>query len=177
MKKMAVLNPPRTMFEVFESLPEGTLCQLINNNLVMSPAPSDAHQEVLLEISAELLARIKKTNSGAVRIAPYDVYFNRKNVYQPDIIFIANENLHKIKKNGLHGAPDLVIEILSPKTAKYDLEDKKDVYERYGVKEYWAVDPVSKQVYFFKLVNDEYIEVETKSDIIESPLLNTAVKF
>ncbi|HXL54850.1 MAG TPA: Uma2 family endonuclease [Chitinophagaceae bacterium] len=107
----------------------------------------------------------------------YDVYFSKRNVCQPDIIFIVNENLHKIKKNGLHGAPDLVIEILSPKTAKYDLEDKKDVYERYGVKEYWAVDPVSKQVYFFKLVNDEYIEVETKSDIIESPLLNTAIKF
>jgi len=102
---------------------------------------------------------------------------NRKNVYQSDIIFIAKENLHKIKKNGLHGAPDLVIEILSPKTAKYDLEDKKDVYERYGVKEYWAVDPVSKQVYFFKLVKDEYVEVDTESGVIKSALLNTKIKF
>src|SRR4051794_1185646 len=174
---MAVLNPPRTMFEVFESLPEGTLCQLINNNLVMSPAPSDTHQTVLGEIFSQLLPHVKKMNSGAVRISPYDVYFNRRNVYQPDIIFIANENLHKIKEDGLHGAPDLVIEILSPKTAKYDLEDKKDVYERYHVKEYWVVDPVSKQVYFFKLVKNEYVELDAESSVIESALLNITIKF
>ncbi len=140
-------------------------------------ASPDAHQTVLGEIFSELLTYVKKANLGAVRLSPYDVYFNRKNVYEPDIIFIAKENLHKIKKNGLHGAPDLVIEILSPKTAKYDLEDKKDVYERYGVKEYWAVDPVSKQVYFFKLVKDEYVEVDTESGVIKSALLNTKIKF
>jgi len=77
----------------------------------------------------------------------------------------------------LHGAPDLVIEILSPRTAKYDLEDKKDIYERYGVKEYWAVDPVSKQIYFFKLVKDEYVEAETKNAVIKSSLLKTEIKF
>jgi hypothetical protein len=70
---MAVLNPPRSMFEVFESLPEGTLCQLINNTLIMSPAPSDSHQKLLLEISAELLAHAKTNNLGEVRVAPYDV--------------------------------------------------------------------------------------------------------
>jgi len=71
----------------------------------------------------------------------------------------------------LHGAPDLVIEILSPPTAKYDLEDKKDVYERYGVKEYWAVDPVSKQIYFFKLVKDDGL---TYKEVAE--LLNVSIK-
>ncbi|HXL56567.1 MAG TPA: Uma2 family endonuclease, partial [Chitinophagaceae bacterium] len=152
MKKMAVLNPPRTMFEVFESLPEGTLCQLINNNLVMSPAPSDPHQKILMRISSKLFDYVDTHQLGEVRVAPYDVYFNKRNVYQPDIVFIANENIKNIQEKGLFGAPDLVIEILSPKTAKYDLEDKRDVYERYGVKEYWAVDPASKQVYFFKLV-------------------------
>ena len=77
----------------------------------------------------------------------------------------------------MHGAPDLVIEILSPRTAKYDLEDKKDVYERYRVKEYWAVDPASKQVYFFKVVKDEYVEAETKNAVIKSFLLKTEIKF
>jgi len=174
---MTVLNPPRTMFEVFKSLPEGTLCQLINNNLVMSPAPTDPHQKILMDISAQLFFYVSKNQLGEVRVAPYDVYFNRKNVYQPDIVFVAKENINKIKEDGLHGAPDLVIEILSPPTAKYDLEDKKDVYERYGVKEYWAVDPVSKQVYFFKLVKDEYVEAETKNAVIKSSLLKTEIKF
>lgn len=156
---MAVLNPP--MFEVFESLPEGTLCQLINNTLVLSPSPTDAHQKTLLKISSKLFTYVDTHQLGEVRVAPYDVYFSRKNIYQPDIIFISKENFQKIKEDGLHGAPDLVIEILSPKTAKYDLEDKRDVYERYGVKEYWLVDPVSKQVYFFKLAKDEYMEIDT----------------
>ena len=174
---MTVLNPPRTMFEVFKSLPEGTLCQLINNNLVMSPAPTDPHQKILMDISAQLFFYVSKNQLDEVRVAPYDVYFNRKNVYQPDIVFVAKENINKIKEDGLHGAPDLVIEILSPPTAKYDLEDKKDVYERYGVKEYWAVDPVSKQIYFFKLVKDEYVEAETKNAVIKSSLLKTEIKF
>jgi len=174
---MTVLNPPRTMFEVFKSLPEGTLCQLINNNLVMSPAPTDPYQKILMDISAQLFFYVSKNQLGEVRVAPYDVYFNRKNVYQPDIVFVAKENINKIKEDGLHGAPDLVIEILSPPTAKYDLEDKKDVYERYGVKEYWAVDPVSKQIYFFKLVKDEYVEAETKNAVIKSSLLKTEIKF
>jgi len=174
---MTVLNPPRTMFEVFKSLPEGTLCQLINNNLVMSPTPTDPHQKILMDISAQLFFYVSKNQLGEVRVAPYDVYFNRKNVYQPDIVFVAKENINKIKEDGLHGAPDLVIEILSPPTAKYDLEDKKDVYERYRVKEYWAVDPASKQVYFFKLVKDEYVEAETKNAVIKSSLLKTEIKF
>lgn len=174
---MTVIKPPRTMFEVFKSLPEGTLCQLINNNLIMSPAPTDPHQKVLIEVSSQLYFYVNSNHLGEVRVAPYDVYFNRKNVYQPDIVFVAQENINKIKEDGLHGAPDLVIEILSPRTAKYDLEDKKDVYERYGVKEYWVGDPVSKRVYFFKLVKDEYTEVEANKGIIKSSLLNTEIKF
>lgn len=174
---MAVLNPPRTMFEVFESLPEGTLCQLINNNLVMSPAPSEMHQNILGKIFSRLLQYVEQHQLGEVRVTPYDVYFNRKNVYQPDIVFIAKENIGKIEEDGLHGAPDLVIEILSPRTAKYDLEDKKDVYERYSVKEYWIVDPISKQVSFFKLVNDEYVEIEIGNGLIHSSLLNVEIRF
>ncbi|MEP6514204.1 MAG: hypothetical protein ABJA79_10055, partial [Parafilimonas sp.] len=71
---MNVISPPGTMLQVFEGLPEGTLCQLISNQLVMSPAPSDPHQSVLLDISTDLNIFVKKNNLGALRIAPYDVY-------------------------------------------------------------------------------------------------------
>lgn len=100
-----------------------------------------------------------------------------RNVYQSDIVFIANENIKNIQQKGLLGTPDMVIEILSPKTAKYDLEDKKDVYERYGVKEYWTVEPISKQVSFFNLVDDEYVETESENGRIHSPLLNAEIRF
>lgn len=174
---MPVLNPPRTVYEVFESLPEGTLCQLINNNLVMSPAPSDTHQKIVGKIFSKLLNHVESKELGEVRVAPYDVYLSRQNIYQPDIIFIANENMHKINEKGLLGVPDLIIEVLSPNSAKYDLEDKKEVYERYSVKEYWIVDPFTKQVTFFNLVNKEFSEVETKDGIIKSLLLNAVIKF
>src|SRR2546421_4941537 len=118
------IRPPRTMLEVYKSLPEGTLCQLINNQIIMSPSPLDIHQKILGKIFVALVNLVESNKSGEVRIAPYDVYFNKKNVYQPDIVFISNDNIHKIEKDGLHGAPDIVIEVLSPSTAKYDLEDK-----------------------------------------------------
>lgn len=142
--------------EVFQSLPEGTLAQLINNQIIMSPAPSDAHQKTIDKIYRRLGDFVEKDQLGETRVAPYDVYLNRRNAYQPDIIFIANENLHKIKTNGLHGAPDLVIEILSPSSWHYDKGDKKDEYERNGVREYWIVDPTDKTTEGFWLANGEY---------------------
>src|SRR5437667_60310 len=136
---MAVLNPPRTVFEVFEMLPEGTLCQIINNTLVMSPAPTDSHQKVLGKIFTKLFNFIDDKQLGELRVAPYDVYIDEENVFQPDIVFISAENVHLIKERGLFGAPDLVIEILSAGNKKYDTKNKKDVYEKNGVKEYWLV--------------------------------------
>src|SRR5215217_1680724 len=89
--------PPRTMMEVFNSLPEGTLAQLIENNIVMSPAPLDRHQSLLLEISAEIFHFVKAKKLGQVRIAPYDVFLDKKNAFQPDICFISKDRLHLIQ--------------------------------------------------------------------------------
>lgn len=170
-------KPLQTLMEVFESLPEGTLAQLINNQIIMSPAPSDAHQEAVLEIGTELHQFVKKNRLGKVRIAPYDVYLNRRNAYQPDIVFIANENLHKIKRNGLHGAPNLVIEILSPGSWHYDKGDKKDEYERNGVKEYWIVDPTTKSAEGFQLVNGEYEPLPSEEGKITFRLFDYTLAF
>ena len=125
---MHTSSPPHTMLEAFKSFPEGTLVQLINNQIVTAAAPLDIHQLVLGEIFVELSIKVKRDKVGQTRVAPYDVFLSSKNVFQPDICFIANENLYKIEKDGLHGAPDLVIELLSPSTSKYDLDEKKDVY-------------------------------------------------
>lgn len=172
-----VLHPPRTMYQVWESLPEGTLCQLVNNNLVMSPAPVNAHQVVLNKINYQLLRFLEVTQMGEVRIAPYDVHFSKRNIFQPDIIFIANENLHKIESKGLVGVPDLVIEILSPGTAHVDMGEKKDIYEQYGVKEYFIVDPATKTVTLLILEGKEFLEMETTVGTINSKLLNTVISF
>jgi Uma2 family endonuclease len=177
MNSDVMIRPPRTMLEVFESLPEGTLVQLIENNLVMSPSPKDLHQEILEELTFQLTTHVRRKKLGKVRFAPYDVYLDQKNAFQPDLIFISNENLYKIQENGLYGAPDLVIEVLSPGTAKYDKGKKKTVYERCGVKEYWIVDPATKAVSGYSLQQERYAELEAATGIIQSPLLDTTFKF
>ncbi len=174
---MNAMAPPRTMLDLYRGLPEGTLCQLINNQLIMSPAPTENHQKVLDRIYRRLGDFIEKNQLGEVRVAPYDVYLGKRNVYQPDILFIGNNNLSKIQSDGLHGAPDLIIEILSSSTAKYDLEDKKEVYEQFGVWEYWIVDPSNKQVWGYQLVDNCYQGLPTAAGEINSFLLKTQFIF
>ena len=170
-------HPPRTMMEVFQRLPEGTLAQVIENEFVLSPAPSEIHQKTLNEINFLLFSFVKKERIGEIRIAPYDVFLDRKNAFQPDIIFISNDNLHLIKEDGLHGVPDLVVEILSPSTAKYDLEEKKDVYERFGVKEYWIVDPATKSTQGYSLKEGTFGKTVKSKGLIHSKLLGTELHF
>jgi Uma2 family endonuclease len=172
-----IIHPPKSMLEVWESLPEGTLCQLINNKLIMSPAPLDIHQVVLNDINFEIFSFLRKSKIGQIRIAPYDVHFSKENILQPDILFIKNENLHKIESKGLFGSPDMIIEVLSPSTSQLDFEEKKLVYQRFRVQEYFIIDPASKMVYAFFLNKNEYEEQETEEGKIKSVLLNTQITF
>jgi Uma2 family endonuclease len=172
-----ILHPPKTIYDVWESLPEGTLCQLINNNLIMSPSPLDVHQAVLNDINIALAVYVKKNKLGKVRIAPYDVHFSKSNIFQPDLIFVSNDNLHLIESNGLKGAPDIAIEVLSPGNKHIDLGEKKDVYEQYGVKEYFVVHPDTKLVQSFILKNKKLEEKQTATGSIASDLLQTTITF
>jgi Uma2 family endonuclease len=162
--------------EVFESLPEGTLCQVINNELIMSPAPSSKHQKVVRDIAFELYSFVKKHSLGEVLFAPVDVYLDEENVYQPDIVFISNQQIHILQEK-INGAPDLIIEILSPGSAKYDEKEKKAVYERSGVKEYWIVDPHTKKTTGYRLQGEAYLEMPAEEGMIQSALLQTTILF
>ncbi len=170
-------HPPKSMLEVWETLPEGTLCQLINDKLIMSPAPRDIHQEVLFDIAFELQSFLKRKNIGKLRIAPYDVHFSNQNIFQPDLVFIKTENLHCIEEKGLVGSPDLVVEVLSPTTFQLDYEDKKIVYEKYGVSEYFIVDPGTSSVDFFYLKNGIYEAQESVKGKIISKILDAEIAF
>jgi len=172
-----VTRPPRTILEVWESLPEGTLCELINNQLIMSPSPLDVHQVIAGEIYLELSLYLRKNKIGEIRIAPYDVHFSSENILQPDLLFIENKNLDKIRKNGFYGAPDLIIEILSPSSLKIDYKDKKSVYEKFGVQEYFIVDPESKKVDSFFIKNGKYEEQKPVTGKINSKILATKISF
>ena len=173
----AYIKPPRTLMEVYQNLPEGTLAQLINNQIYMSPAPTNSHQEVLDKIYRRLGDYIEKNNLCKTRVAPFDVYLNRKNAFQPDIIFIANDNLNNLKESGFYGAPDLVIEILSPATWHFDKGDKKDIYEQCGVKEYWMINPINKSTEGFYLQNNIFQPLPAETGSITFQLLDYTIIF
>ena len=128
----------------YEALPEGSPYQLIEGELVMSPAPAPDHQVVSGNIY--LLLRMAVRGKGVVLYSPLDVYLDLENAYQPDIVVILKGSKAKITRKGVYGPPDVVVEILSPSTAYYDLRVKKKVYERAGVREYWIVDPMERSL-------------------------------
>ncbi|MBI3660714.1 Uma2 family endonuclease [Candidatus Acetothermia bacterium] len=108
-----------------------------------------------------------------VYYSPIDVVLSNEDVVQPDIVFISKDRLSIIREEAIHGAPDLLIEILSPSTAERDRTLKKTLYARSGVKEFWIVDPVTKAIEVFTLTPQGYqlfkrFEV---SQMLSSPLL------
>ncbi len=105
-----------------------------------------------------------------------NVYLSDKNVVQPDILFIATANLGIIQNGKIKGAPDLIIEILST-NRKYDIEDKKAVYEKFGVKEYFIVDPATKETFSYYHDGAKYIQQETKNGKLKSKLLKKVFSF
>jgi Uma2 family endonuclease len=171
-----IQSPPRTILEVFESLPEGTLCQVINNKLIRSPAPSSRHQQILRDIFRQIDKHVLSNQLGEVLFAPVDVYLDEENVYQPDIVFISNQQIHILQEK-INGAPDLIVEILSPGSDKYDKKEKKAVYERSGVKEYWMVDPQTKKTTGYRLQGQHYFEMPAGDGSIQSALLQTTILF
>ena len=144
-------TPPRTGREAFEMMPEGTLCQVVNDTLIMSPVPATTHARVQNRIVKDY-DYVEETSLGEVFCAPVDVYFNNKNIFQPDIVFVSTEKKGLIKRGGIFGAPDLIIEILSEDKSS-DLMKKKSVYEQAGVQEYWVVDPKTKWCEGYRLIN------------------------
>lgn len=172
-------SPPRTIMQVYKSLPEGTLAELIDNVLYMSPSPVYKHQKVLFKIATELKYFVEDISRGIVMIAPFDVYLNEtSNAVQPDIVVVLKANLAILNEEGhIHGVPDLLVEVLSPGNTDHDLVRKKNLYEKFGVKEYWIVDPDTKQASVFSLQNQKYhLHFEGVGNI-ESKLLKQSFQF
>lgn len=135
----------------YKLLPEGAPYQLIEGELVMSPSPTTQHQIISANLFKKISAFIDEKKAGLLLYSPVDIYLDDENVFQPDLVFVSQQRRDIIKDDGLHGAPDVVIEILSPSTAYYDMKKKFKIYEKFGVKEYWIVDPEMKNIQLFSL--------------------------
>jgi Uma2 family endonuclease len=169
---------PSSALDVFRMLPQGTRCEVLNNTLYMSPSPFFAHQQVLNQLNIRVATHVENKKSGVVVIAPFDVYLEEQaSAVQPDLIFISSKNKKIIKPDGYaHGAPDLIIEILS-KDENRDRKLKKDIYEKAGVKEYFIVDPKSKTVEAFTLKGKKYAPAYSKKKYFHSALLKLEFTF
>jgi Uma2 family endonuclease len=176
--ELLIERPPRTLMEVYEMLPEGTLAELIENQIYMSPAPVSAHQKLLFKIASILTEVVEKKEKGEVIIAPFDVKLDSsKNAVQPDITVILKTNPNQIQDGKYAGVPDLLVEVLSPGNKDHDLITKKDLYERFGVKEYWIVDPDTKLALVFSLQRQSYQKVGESIGKIRSLLLSADFDF
>ena len=152
---------PLTVYD-YRELPEGPPhYQLIEGDLFMSPAPGRYHQDILRNITFIFFEYLQKKRVGEIYFAPFDVFLTDLNVYQPDMVFVSNTRKAILSDRGAEGAPDLVVEILSPKTAKLDKGVKKEIYSRTGVQELWIVDPDLENIQVYRLAESSDVPVGT----------------
>jgi Uma2 family endonuclease len=146
---MSIGNPAGSMtFAEYQALPEGSY-NLIDGELIVSPAPSPWHQRVQGRLFSTLDAHVRAAQLGRVYGAPLDVVLRQEKppvVIQPDVLFLARGGAAQVTKRWVEGPPDLVVEVVSPGNARLDMVRKLNVYGRFGVREYWLVFPELEQV-------------------------------
>jgi len=172
-----LMQKPKTLVDVYRLLPEGTPIQVINNQFYMSPSPRFDHFSISKEIFIRLNTYITQNNLGEVIYAPVDVFLGDKSAVQPDIFFISNASQNLIKDDGIYGAPDLIVEVLSPSNRNTDLVKKKALYEQFGVKEYFVVEPSDKTVPSFYLKDGKYTEPKKQKAKFTNKQLNKTFSF
>ena len=146
---------PLHTVENYKILPEtGPRYQLIEGDLYMAPAPNRYHQDISRNLEYILLDYLEEHPIGKLYHAPFDVYLDEYDVFQPDIIFVSNARLTILTDAGAEGAPDFVVEILSPKTARLDRANKRRVYARTGVQELWIIAPEPRTIEVYLLPQD-----------------------
>jgi Uma2 family endonuclease len=133
--------------------------EILEGELLMSPASNAKHQTTLIRLVRILSAFVEENNLGQVFIAPFDVVLSKFDVVQPDLLFVSAKNAHKVKSTHVEGAPDLVVEIISPGRAQRDRIIKSKIYALHGVKEYWLVHPEKEQVQVLQLKKGNYQRV------------------
>ena len=161
--------------EDYQHLPESETkrYELLGGELILAPSPTSEHQRISWELEFRLSQLVRAQSMGVIFNAPLDVILSDEDVVQPDILFISRERSEIIHEDAIHGAPDLVIEILSPATAERDRTYKRTLYARSGVQEYWLVDPDSKSIEVLALGPQGYQLAGRyeQSQTLRSPLL------
>jgi len=142
----------------YRGLPDdGNRYEIIDGDLHVTPAPTTTHQTVSKRIQLALMLQVEEPGQGIVFNAPIDVIFSETQAVQPDLLVVRSERRAIISERGIEGAPDLVVEILSPSTETRDRTQKSKLYASHGVAEYWLVDCSAHAVEVLALAPEGYV--------------------
>lgn len=143
--------------------------EIINGEMIQKSAPAPMHQRICRKLIVILDQFITEKKLGEIFQSPIDVYLDEYNKPQPDLVFISNEKKSIITNDGIMGVPDVIIEIISPSSILRDRIEKKNLYERMGVSEFWLVDPHYSAIEIYTLKNNRY-ELYSAATILEGQL-------
>jgi Uma2 family endonuclease len=170
---MATRRTTGLTYDDFARLPEtNRIEELIDGELVVTPTSTTGHQDAVLTLGTELNLYARR-HGGRVFVSPTGVYLSHTNVLEPDVLFVRPEHAGRVEGPFVRGAPDLVVEVSSPSTRRRDLGRKRELYEEFGVPEYWFVDLEAERVEVHRLEGGRYAAPVAlgPGETLESPLL------
>lgn len=148
----AIVNTEQWTYTAMQKqLPAESRYELRNYNLIEMPSPKPKYQRIAFKASRFFDDFILKNYLGEIFIAPLDVVFGEGDSVQPDLIFIAQANKHIIKESHIGGVPDLLVEVVSKGSVARDYIEKKNDFEKFGVKEYWIIDSLNESIWVYAL--------------------------
>ncbi len=140
-------------YEDYRKTPEDERYELIDGVLIMAASPNRAHQTTQRKLGWRMASTVENEDLGEVFFTPFDVVLSEHTTLQPDLIFVSKENESVLTDANIQGAPDMVVEIISPSSTGRDWVTKRDLYARHGVKEYWLIDPFERTLWVMRLIN------------------------
>ena len=170
-----MVTTPRLTYQDYTDLEGDERYELLDGELILVASPNRDHQTVSLRLASRMLSFVDENELGWVFNAPFDVLLTDTDVVQPDVMFITRERENISTPANIQGAPDLVVEVLSPSSARRDWREKRDLYATHGVREYWIVDPTNRLVWVLQL-RDGALEIEqtcAEGDVAESAVLES----
>jgi Uma2 family endonuclease len=178
MKNAPKIDYSITAMRVWQTVPDDVIAEVIHKKLYVNDPPTTYHADASLHIGALLLSHVESNDLGRVFCAPVGVFLMEgKQVVMPDVVFVSKDSPAIVTKKGIHGPPDLLVEILSPATRRRDLTLKKSLYEEAGVKEYWLVDPETKNTQGYFLEDKKYDDPLLMNSVLYIRILNKTIKF
>ena len=152
---------------------DGLRHEIIDGEHYVTPSPATRHQRISRNLLYLIQNYLEAHPIGELFAAPFDALLSEFDIVVPDLLYLSNERAGFLTSKNLQGPPDLMIEILSPSTRSRDMQLKRDLYERVGVREYWVVDPEQDRVEIYRRTADSFGEpiFVARAEKLTTPLL------